>query len=527
MALDYIVPIGHDDGQRIASALEIIAGRAVLEYDETTGEYTNASIAAMLASRRDGLAYGVSIPKGSATACTKIGANAGKANPVPGIVGRPAVDPYEGVGPFIHFDVNAYVDSNGLPHVTAIEGDGMFKRDGSNGNMWVLYPVLYWLMDTSAETAVTLSVSDTKLAGMAPQPQAYMPDGTLRPYMLIAKYVGVLGDDGKMASVAGRKPWNRNVSHNTLVTQCATATTGYSGKSIGDDWYIKTMFMLKYATKHSQSVFTGCTGYDVQIAPTIAETGVTRVIVSNANAARLSVGSAMMLGTHTGNNDRNTASNYDIFDGKRILRMESYDANNTAIYFDTATAFNTATTYLLSTSPWFSGSLDAVEGDGTLTDAGRTNGKEPFKIQGVELMMGLLEVLGDVIVHSDGSTGWEICVNYDSRNEASSLTSNYAHTGKYLYSDAADSWKYPMHPDNAGGLLFGTGSGASSTTGMCDGTYTNKTSTAGDREWFGLGGLDYGAYAGVWCVYANYGLGSASWIIGSRLSGVGRSRAAA
>lgn len=526
--LDYIVPMGHDDGARIASALEILAGRAVLTFDEATEEYASQSVAAVLAAHRDGLAYGVSIPKGSATACAKVGANAGIPNPTPGIVGRAAIDQYAGLGPFFHMDVNGYVDADGYPHVTAVEGDGRFRRDGSNGNVWVLAPVLYWRIDESGANAVVLSVSDTPLAGMSAQPQAKLPDNTTRPYMLYAKYVGVFGDDGKLASVAGRKPWNRNVSHNSLITQCATASTGYSGKSIGDDWYVKTMFLLKYATKHSQSVFYGANNYNYQCAPTVAETGVTRVIVANANAANLMVGSAMMLGTYTaGSTDRGAATCYDVFDGLRILRMEAYDANNTAIYFDTATTFDVATTYLLSTSPWFSGTLDAVEGDGTLTDAGRTNGHEPFKIQGIECQMGLYEILGDVILDSDGTSGWEMCVNYDSRNEASSVTANYVHTGKYLASGDADAWHYPMYPGSAGGLLYGVGEGASQSTGMCDGTYTNKTATSGDREWFGGGYLNFGANAGLWCVGGYFGLGSANWGIGSRLSGVGRSRAAA
>ena len=519
MALDYIVPIGHDDGRRIASALEIIAGRAVLEYDEAAGEYTNASIAAYLSAHRDGLAYGVSIPKGSAVACTKIGANAGIPNPTPGIVGRAAVDPYVGRGPFFYIYVNATVDTNGYPHVTAIQGDGKFKIDGSNGDVWTLASVLYYLLDESSDTAVTLSVSDTKLAGMAPQPQAYLPDGTLRPFMLYAAYIGVKGSDGYMHSYSGLPAWVSAPSHNALITECRTATTGYSGKSIGEDFYIKAMFLLKYATKHSQSVFAGCTSYNLNYAVTVAESDVTRAIIAKANAANLVVGSTVAIGT---------ADKGEQIAGKsKILKIEDYDSDNSAIYLDTPTAFTTSVGNKLCTLPWFSGMLNAVEGDGTITDAGRTNGKEPFKLQGIELAMGCYEVLGDVIVHSDGSTGWEICVNYDSRNEASSLTSNYTHTGKHLYSDATDSWKYPTHPDSAGGLLFGAGNGASSTTGMCDGTYTNKTETAGDREWLGLGHLNVGAIAGLWCVDANNGLGAAVWLIGSRLSGIGRSRAAA
>ena len=510
-------------GKRIAAALETMANMKDLKYDEEAGEYTVTGITSMLDAYKDGLSYGVSIPKGSATACTKIGANAGIANPTPGIVGRAASDPYAMVGPFVHFDVNARVDADGTPHVTAFEGDGRFRRDGSNGDVWVLAPVLWWLMDEEGEGSVSLSVCDSPAPGMTLQPQALLPDGNRRPYMLYAKYVGVKGDDGLMHSYAGRKPWNRNVSHTSLITQCANASTGYSGKSIADDWYLKTMFLLKYATKHSQSVFYGCASYDVQCAPTVAEEGVTRVIVSKANADKLLVGSAVMLGTHTGNNDRNTASNFDVFDGLRITKIEQYDDANSAVYIDSPTTFDVATTYWLSTSPWFSGTLDAVEGDGTLSDAGRLNGKEPFKLQGIETMMGLYAALGDVILSNTGE-GWEACICYDSRNEATSLTDAYTHTGKHLPTSDADAWHYPMYPESAGGLLLGTTEGASQTTGLCDGEYTNKLATTGQREWLGLGYLNSAGYAGLFCVYGG-GLGSASWNVGSRLSGTGRGRA--
>lgn len=518
--------LSDETGTRIARAIEALSGYQGLVWDEENEEYVTQSVCAMLNKRMDGLAYGVSVPKGAATACTKIGANAGIANPTPGVVGRPCIDPYVGRGPFQWYDVNATVDEDGTYHVKAVKGDGRYRGNGSNGDALVLTPTLYERV-VDGESAVDFAISDTRLPGMSVQPQGLLPDGTLRPFMLYAKYIGVKGADGYMHSYSGLKPWNRNVSHNSLITQCRNATTGYSGKSIADDWYVKVMFLLKYATKHSQSVFAGCTSYDVQVQPTVAETGVTRVIVSNANADMLLVGSAVMLGTHTGNNDRNTASNYDVLDGARILRKEAYDASNTAIYLDATTSFDTATTYLLSTSPWFSGSLDDVEGDGTLTDAGRTSGREPFKIQGIECSVGIWEVLGDVIISSDGSAGWIPQICYDSRNESTSVTASYASSGKSLPCDATDAWKYPLYPESGGGLLFGTTAGASQSTGLGDGHYTNKTATTGTREWLGVGNLIYDGIAGLWAVSGYDALGSVFWSIGSRLSATGRGRAAA
>ena len=508
--------------QRIAVALESTTARAALVWDEATGEYTNESIAALLAARGNGLVYGVLVPKGSATACTKTGANAGIAAPVPGIVGRPAVDPYVGIGPFFFLEVNGYVDPDGTTHVTAVNGDGRFRRDGSNGDVWILAPVLWWRYDAASSDSVLISVSDSRQSGLSAQPHAYLPDGSLRPYMLYAKYALGIDADGNAASISGVPSKNRNVSHNTLITMCKTATTGYSGKSVADDWYVKVMFLLKYATKHSQSVFTGCTNYAYQYAPAVAEKGTTRVILPKASAANLLVGSRMMAGTGAVGVDRGNAAAYSVFDALKITKIVPYDDANSAVHFEASKTFDTATTGSVSTAPWGTGACDAVEGDGSPTSP--TGWKEPFVIQGIETGVGLYEVVGDVILTSDGATGWNVCVCHDSAREATSVTDAYEQTGASIPTGDADGWKYPLYPDFAGGLLFATGLGASTTTGMCDGTYSNKITTSGTREWLSLGCLWNGASAGLWCVNGSGALGDAWWNVGSRLSANGRSR---
>lgn len=495
-----------------------------LAFDESTGRYRNDSIAAWLENMADGLIYGVAIPKGSAVGCTKTDANAAYANPIPGVVGTPAIDPYVGVGPFFFVEANGGVDPDGTPYVTSIKNvDTRFRRDGSNGDVVILTPVLKWSYDATSDNEYCyLKVSDTKYASNEYQPQAYLPDGTLRPYMLYAKYAGGMYN-GVYSSVSGVKPRNRDVSHDSLITICQNSTTGYSGKSVADDWYIKVMFLLKYATKHSQSVMAGCSSYNYQYTLSVAESNVKRVILTNAQAANLLVGSAMMLGTHTSTStDRNTGYNYDVFDGLVISKIETYDTSHKAVYFDTDGTFSTQTTYYLSTSPWWTGSCDEVVGDGSRVN--NLDGKSPFVIQGIECMVGFTEILGDVIIKSDGSTGWIPFICYDSRKETTSVTADYTSTGKSLPVDTTDSWKYPLYPENGNGLLFGTTTGGSQSSGLGDGHYTNKRATSGTREWRAFGSLHYGGIAGAFCVGGDYTLGSAHWHIGSRRSYNGRSR---
>lgn len=514
-------PLDVGDAQTLAAAKAYVDQRATLVWDQPTGRYTNQSIVAMLASHADGLAYGVQIPKGSATACTKTGANTGIATPTPGVIGTPAVDNYALRGPFFTLEVNGGVETDGTPYVTAVQGDGRFARDGSNGDVWILTPNLYWLFDTTPTDYVQLTISDTALAGLSPQPKALLPGGGRRPYMLYAKYALSIVS-GTARSVSGRPIANRNVSHNSLITQCKTASTGYAGKSFADDWYVKAMFLLKYATKNSQSIFAGVTSWDVSAPIAVAESGTTRVIIATSTANNIPIGSALMLGSNTTKQDRGAGTAFDVFDGLRVVKKEPYDGSNTAVYVNAAAAFSTTVGTFVQSAPWNTGACDAVVGDGSPTS--RTNGREPFTVQGIELGLGMNEILGDVILKSDGSTGWQIYTNPDSKNEATAVSANYQATGKYNPSGASDAGFYPLYPDSAGGFLVGAGTGASQSTGLCDQIWSNGTAVTGEREWLSLGSLGGGGRAGLWCVNGNVGLSSASWVFGSRLSAVGRSQ---
>lgn len=507
----------HETLERVAIALESMGASTVPIFNDETGRYTNASIAAWLAKMRDGKNYGVSIPKGSATACTKTGANAGIANPKPGIIGRAAIDPYVNRGAFTFFEVNGGVDADGTPYVTAIDGDGRFSR---TDDTWIMTPVLYTL-ETETDDAVNITVSDTRQPGMKRQPAALLPNGAQRPYMLYAKYALSVDAEGKPRSVSGAQV-KCFVSHDTGVSLMKTATTGDSFKTAADDWYVKVMFLLKYATKNSQSVFAGCAGYDVQISPTVAESNTTRVVVAKGKADQILIGSSMILGTHTGtSNDRGNGYNYDVFDAATVIKKVDVDASNTAIYFDVAKPFTTATTYLLSTVPWRAGACDAVEGDGSPTSC--TDSKQPFVIQGIELGLGMYEVLGNVLIQYTG-TGTVVYVNPDTKNEKAGSSPDSALSAGAFPGQAAEGWNYGLYCKTVNGLMIQQGTGASTSVGICDGNYKVADTTIGWREWLSLGYLGNSGNAGLWFVNGSVGPGIAWWDIGSRRSANGRSR---
>ena len=505
----------HETLERLAIALESMGASTVPIYNEDTGSYTNASIAAWLAKMRDGKNYGVSIPKGSSTACTKTGANVGIANPVPGTIGTPAIDPYVGHGPFIFFEVNGGVDEDGMPYVTAIDGDGRFSRAEDT---WIMTPVLY-TSETETDDAVNLTVSDARQSGLKRQPAALLPDGSQRPYMLYAKYALSVDSDGNPRSVSGQ-PVKRFISHDTGVSLTKTASTGYSFKSAADDWYVKAMFLLKYATKNSQSIFAGCTGHTEQAPATAATESGTTVTVANSKAANWPVGSWVMVGNSTNTSiDRGNAAAHNLVDAAPII-AKTIDGDNCTLTLD-CQPFSCDVGMMVSTCPWGTGACDAVEGDGSPTS--RTSGREPFVVQGIELGVGMYEILGNVLLNSTGS-GWTVYVNPDTKNEKTGSSPDSALSAGAFPGGTGAGWNYGLYTKTINGLMIQQGAGASTSTGVCDGNYKSADTATGWHEWLSLGTLWDRGNAGLFYVDGGVGTSVANWYIGSRLSVTGRSR---
>lgn len=497
-------------------------------WDEAKQRYTNETMAAYAHSHRDGKIYGVKIPKSIITDCIKIGAAEGIASPVPGTIGTPCVDPFTamGKGPHWHEDVCGGADPDGSPFVDGIEGDGRFSLtdNGHGNNVYVMSNVIWQKFEEDVDPDyIWWFYSDTRKGGYEPNPQAFLQDGTLRPYMLTPKYGASKDANGNLRSVSGAPLYVRNLSHDSGIDEAKTATTGYSLKSVYDDWYIKFSYITRYGTKNFQKLLMGCSNYNVQVAPVLAESGVKRVVVSATDAEKFIDGSCVSLGTHdTGNSgssvgtDRNASKNYDVFDMKRIVSHETLADGNVALNIECDSAFDTGTSYMLSTMPWWTGATDAVEGDGS--PSSNTSGKEPCKVGGVELMYGAYEIVHGAMQKSVGD-GWYIVINPDSRNEKKGAVANGAiETGVRLVDDGT----WPITITDAHGLLVGQGNGGNSNSGLCDCSYNSKPTEKGLREHLTSGALWGGSGAGPWCVYGWDGLGWAYWYICSRLSATGR-----
>ena len=485
-------------------------GEAATAISYVDGEYVG--LGERFAAMRDARVYGVTVHMDGGTVCEKTQDNVGIGNPVPSTLAQPGSDPYAQLPAFYHRDVCGYPDAQGVPHVTSMDGDGIFRRDGSTGAVCVMVPPLFWSLTYDTPTVegaseAYLRVSNTPLPGLRPMPEGVLPDGTLRPYGLIPKYaLGLL--DGKYTSASGLQPVTRTISHDSLVDllspQNSENGTSWSGMSRLARWYVQVMFLLKYANRDSQTIMRGCTQYDY--TQTVSAATDAAPYVDVADASSLVEGSSVMVGTE--NTDRNDATAHDVVD---YAVVTSIAGNRLNLDRDVTVASGN----FVKTAPWMTGACDGLQGDGSPTS--NTSGKEPYVIQGVETALGMYEVMSGVALHNDGTNGWRVMVYQDGQSDVKDVPGSYEDTGVSLPTDSTDSWKYPLNLVDAGGVLVGTDTGGSTTTGLCDGEYTNPITTVADREFRSGGGLwDWGS-AGPSCVGVD-GLGYAWWSFGSRLS---------
>ena len=436
------------------------------------------------------------------------------------VVGK---DDYSKIGLFKPVEVNAYVDKNDDYHVVAMEGDGRFKRDGTMGDVYIMNMVGYQKR-YSDENVWGISYSDTAYGGFEVLDEAVKPDGTIRPYLLHAKYIAGRNphENNNLASISGVYAEYNGMSHNGQIEKFREKGVQYSGKTNHDDFYVQLIMWLKYATMNSMSVMTGCSYYYEQDTNLVAEKSVKRVIITNSQASNYLVGSTVSIGDYGDgeiNTSRSSGQNYNLAERVSILDIVDLEDGNSAIYVDSDNVFDTTLTTTITTYPWNSGSCDNVLGvDGSPTSF--TSGEEPFIINGIEMIVGGNEIIQNYIIDNNSTDNRiDVYVNYDCKTYATSVTSDYDLVGQIAITDG--SWKHGSKiiiPDNHPSSILVIEAEGSSTTGTGDGFWTNPLSSGGTRAWRSLGGLSRGSRVGLRCLGASNSLTGAGWSILGRLS---------
>lgn len=446
------------------------------------------------------------------------------------------VSDYDDIPLFRTYDCNAYVDDNGVRHITAIKGDKDFKDTGKV-DVFVLgmsYYEKWWEADGYAYYSRT----DMPKEGYTLASECRTKDGTDQGFALYGKYIA--GDiDGMPYSskglvparyCSGRPSGSQNISYSGNIPYFHKRGLHYSGTFMSEVKYITTTWWLKYGTRNSQSVMAGCTNYNAQYVSTVAETDVKRIIISNSNANYFDVGMPVSIGSSGGSApDRNSWSCHNKTESATIIKIESYDENNKSIYVDTDTPFTTTLTTYISSFHWRSGFSDLILGrDGCPCSSsnGLTNGKFPVVFQGIECFVGIYETVSNAIADVVDSAGTR---NVYITNDSSALTSSisdikakYQRLDNQISVTKLSNWNYitAVSVDTESGAIIPTDSGQSGSsysTGYADAVYVDN-GTSGQRALLAFGHLWYTSCCGVSCVRCSNGLGLSSWTVGCRLS---------
>lgn len=451
-----------------------------------------------------------------------------------------ATNDFDGKGPFAYIEVNGYVDENGDFQVQYIKDiDNEFSR--TDYDTWCLYLThyVYRKFDANGETTV---ISDTRHTNeWIPEGGAIRPDGTIRPFVAIAKYMSGDNAEGVASSISGVSP--KNYSFQSFLTKAKAKGAQYCGETSQDSERMTRLMEIAFATRHSQSVMAGCASYYLQYPATITEDDAERIIISKSNAKNLVVGSTVSIGNaaslnsagDAGNIDRGQAGMHAKANKVKILKIEDYDDVNSAVYVDNggttfATTANvvsgiTCPTYL-STMPWNTGACDDVLGScGSPTS--NTNSKEPYILFGVEMSSGFWEPKGNTVMKIENHVMRPyICYDCTKMTTAGATTEDWFAMG-YEIPDCGGGWKYTSrlgydaeHPE----VRYPSEVKATSSNGYADGCYTENLATVADgqREVLGSGNLNFGAHDGRRGANLNPGLSYSHWACAARLSASGR-----
>lgn len=518
-------------GETAVNNLQTEANKQIQNITAAGGGIENA-LSNFFALRRTGKVYTTRIYKyDTSTSPTGV-----KLNDNEGLVRKPSTntvigqDDYREIGVFMHFPCNFTVDNKGFNHVTALQGQPDFRKTGKVDVGEVTMSAWVGITDNPEYVDYHYSDSPNEALGLRPMGESINPDGTISPFMIHGKY-GAGDIDGVPYSSAGlilangSQKGGKPVSHTGLIAYMRKKGSMYAGTTNWDLFYKQLMMIILYATTNSRSVMAGCNSYSMQEMAAVAETGVTRVILPKAKANNYIVGSYVSvgdIGSNT-NKDRYYAYMHNLAYDIKILKIEPVDDTNSAIYLDTE-PFNTTLTTCISTMPWRTGSTDSVLGsDGS--PFSNTDNKNPFKIQGIETGYGAYEVLSnvfmDIVTDEDGTPKRDVYICMDASlltTDMNAAKTRYKKVAAQVTYTAA-SWKYisKCFVDPALGIMVPTETKAGSTTGFCNGLYTDS-GTSGQREWLSLGYLNYGTIYGLWFLAANNGVGNAYWNIVSGVS---------
>lgn len=433
---------------------------------------------------------------------------------------------------WVHCNYKRYDDGTAYPIAT--EYDDTYQETGSI-DVGAMQMSFWWNWDASNPEYDLVTISDTpnEKYKLKPWTECKRADRTITPWCIGSAYVSGIASDGLLRSQPGLKP-ERNQSHNNMITNYQKKGKGHLGAGSERNTFQILFNIIKGATKNSQSLFQGCTGYSFQYSASIESADAhTYFPVTNAQAQNILVGSYVSVGygelktdTNTVNNDRGVANIHKYADDVKVLKIETLDANNKAVYLDIETGFNTTPIKLsdtvnapitITSMHWWSGSTDAVIGRHDGSFGSNTDGKHPYRVQGREYAVSGYMVASDTVMDFQSDYSKKVYVAPKGVAHSSSdatIRNTYTCVGTIPANpdgNGSDFWVGDIAVDVDTGAWFPSAKGSSNSQGFADMVYAGGKTTSGMREYLQGGNLRSGSFAGSAFVSCGYWLGRANW----------------
>lgn len=488
--------------------------------------------------QRNDKIYQVKIPKfasNPSSTCEKLGANAG-------LVFEPSTDTIEGQDDYIDkiefmWWHNNYVRGDDTyPIITALEDDENYAETGSVdvGSCGMSF---YYKYDTTPEDHIMLTWSPSPHEELGLIPFSANVPG--HAYWCLSAYPSVIASDGLLRSQPNGKV-ARNQSYNNMITNYQKKGAGYWGAGTERNTLQIIFNLLMGAEKSSQVLYAGCTDnnrqYDAAVERDTADTYFP-VTVSQANS--LDVGTCVSVGyaglntsNNTLNKDRGIGTIHKYADNVKIVKKETMDDGNVAIYLDIENGFTTTpvvikeatdsseaitSPIILTTMYSLTGETNSVVGKHNGSAVSNTNGRHSYRVQGVEYALGGYVVASDTVMDFQSDYSKNVYVAPKGVAHSSSdatIRNTYTLVGNIPANadgKGSDYWIGDIGIDERTGCWIPISEGSGSTQGMGDRLYTGGAVTSGTREYLQGGNLGYGSGSGSSCLHCRGWLGGGDW----------------
>lgn len=252
------------------------------------------------------------------------------------------------------------------------------------GNTFIRIPKFY-IQKKSGKDFYLIRVSKYPHAGF------YLPyvfwdfeNGREFDYYYHGKYKASLSEDGtRLESKPDRYPLvSTNIVdfRNYALANNDEAVSGYQQNDIHAHDVLRTLFVIEFATLHSQSIMRGFTAgaYSNDHTATMTESNTNRVVVDNSTADAFVVGQTIVVGSER--------TNSSVMTDRTVVEINEVDANNKEIVFD-GDPVDITTGDVVASRGWKTGfSRDVLASSGSIVS--NTDGRHPCHYRGIESPWG-------------------------------------------------------------------------------------------------------------------------------------------